>query len=252
MKLSRRTLFTRAGLGAVSLATFGTPFRFAGATGLIAGATEPTQIMNNVELVTQVVQQAEQLSYDIKSYLEAVEQTKNMVTNTLNIPNQIWSSVQQDLMGVVNVVKQGQALAFSMSNIGDQFKLKFPGYKPTTDFTGDYKKWSGTLMDTIKGTLEAANLQSQKFSSEEGVLEQLRSMSSSNQGRMQAIQTGNQIAVETTAQLQKLRVLAMAQLQSQNAYMAKTEQEKDTTRASVETMLKRGSVKTGTTYKRYD
>lgn len=252
MKLSRRVLFIRAAMGSLGVATLGTPLQFARATGLIAGATEPTQIMNNVELVTSVAQQAEQLAYDIKSYYEIVEQYKNMVTNTLNIPNQIWSNVQQDLMGVVNVVKQGQALAFSLSNIGDQFKLKFPGYKPTTDFTSDYKKWSGTLMDTIKGTLEAANLQSQQFTSEESVLDQLRSMSKSNQGRMQAIQTGNQIAVETAAQLQKLRALSMAQLQSQNAYMAKTEQEKDTTRASVETMLKRGSVKTGTTYKKYD
>jgi len=251
MKYSRR-MFARAGLGAVGLATMATPFRFAGATGLIAGATEPTQIMNNVELVTQVVQQAEQLSYDIDSYLEIVKQYKNMVTNTMTIPNQIWSNVQQDLMGVFNVVKQGQGLAFSMSNIGEQFKLKYPGYKPTTDFTSDYKKWSGTLMDTIKGTLEAANLQSQQFTTEEGVMQQLRSMSQSNQGRMQAIQTGNQIAVETTAQLQKLRVLTMAQLQSQNAYMAKTEQEKDTVRASVETMLKRGSVKPERTYKKYE
>lgn len=252
MKYSRRTLFTRACVGAASLAGFGVPFRLAGATGLIAGATEPTQIMNNVELVTSVAQQAEQLATEIKSYMQLVEQYKNMVTNTLSIPNQIWSSVQQDLMSVVGVVKQGQALAFSMSNIGDQFKLKFPGYKPTTDFSTDYKKWSGTLMDTIKGTLEAANLQSQQFSSEEGVLQQLRSMSSSNQGRMQAIQTGNQIAVETAAQMQKLRVLTMAQVQSQAAYMAKTEQEKDTTRASVETMLKRGSVKTDKTYKTYN
>ena len=239
---SRRRAIARA---AAALTVAATPFRFASATGLIAGATEPTQIANNVELVLQYAKQVEQYATQLKQY-------QDQVTNTLNIPNQIWSSIQNDLMGVMNVVKQGEALAFSLSNIGDQFKLKFPGFKPTTDFITDYKRWSQTLRDTIKGTLEAANLQSQQFSTEEGVINQLRSMSSSNQGRLQALQTGNQIAVEVAAQLQKLRALSMAQMQAQNAYMAKEEQEKDTVRASAETMLKRDSVKSGATYKKYN
>ncbi len=242
---SRRHAIARAAAGFAGLAVAATPFRFASATGLIAGATEPTQIANNVELVLQYAKQVEQYATQLKQY-------QDQVTNTLNIPNQIWSSIQNDLMGVMNVVKQGEALAFSLSNIGQQFQLKFPGFKATTDFITDYKRWSQTLRDTIKGTLEAANLQSQQFSTEEGVINQLRSMSSSNQGRLQALQTGNQIAVEVAAQLQKLRALSMAQMQAQNAYMAKEEQEKDTVRASAETMLKRSSVKSGATYKKYD
>ena len=35
------------------------------ASGAVAGATEITQIANNVELVTSVAQQAQQLSYEI-------------------------------------------------------------------------------------------------------------------------------------------------------------------------------------------
>lgn len=245
MKLSRRNAISQVVVGTVGLAAATlTPMRFAWASGAIAGATEPTQIMNNVELVMQYAKQVQQ-------YATQLQQWQNQIQNTLNIPNQIWSSIQNDLMGVMNVVKQGEALAFSLSNIGEQFKLKFPGFKTTTDFIGDYKKWSQTLRDTIKGTLEAANLQSQQFATEEGVINQLRSMSQSNTGRLQALQTGNQIAVETTAQLQKLRALAMAQMQAQNAYMAKQEQERDSENASLDSMLGRQKLEGNRSYNNY-
>ena len=175
------------------------------ASGAITGATEPTQILNNIELVQQVLQSAQQLATEIQSY-------NNLVQNTVNIPNQIWSPTQNNLNSLANVVNQGQALAYTLSNAGSQFQIKFPGYKPTSNFPVDYKNWSTTFRDTLKGTLEAGNLQSQQFSTEEQVMSQLRNMSSTAQGRMQAIQVGNQIAGETVSQLQKLRQLALAQM----------------------------------------
>lgn len=238
--LTRRRALAGAAVAIISMS----PMHFAIAGGgITGGALEVTQIANNVELVAQYAKQIEQ-------YATQLQQWKDQLTQALNIPNQIWSAVQQDIMGVVNVVKQGKALAFSLSNIGDVFKAKFPGYKPTTDFVTEYKKWSETLRDTIKGTLEAAQLQSQQFSTEEGVLQQLRSMSQSNQGRMQALQTGNQIAVEMVAQMQKLRALSLSQMQAQNAFMAKETQEKDTARASFEAMIPKKKFEE-TSYKKY-
>jgi P-type conjugative transfer protein TrbJ len=229
---TRRGLISLIASGA--LATL--PIHNAIATGAIAGATEPTQMLNNIELVQQVLQSAQQLATEIQSY-------NNLVQNTLNIPNQVWTTIQSDLGTLANVVQQGQALAYTLSNVGTQFQTKYPGYKPTINFPTDYKNWSTTFRDTLKGTLEAVNLQSQQFSTEEQAMKQLRAMSASAQGRMQAIQVGNQIAGETVAQLQKLRALAMAQMQSQNAYMAKQEQEKDTVKANVDGLLKTGSLK---------
>jgi hypothetical protein len=43
----------------------------------------------------------------------------------------------------------------------------------------------------------------------------------------------------------------MAQMQAQNAYMAKTEQEKDSRKAAVDSLLQRGDIRTGKTYKTY-
>lgn len=240
INISRR----RAIQGAAVAVLSASPIRFVMAGGMTGGALEVTQIANNVELVMQYAKQIEQ-------YATQLQQWRDQLTQAMNIPNQIWSAIQQDIMGVVNVVKQGQALAFSLGNIGEVFKTKFKGYQPTTNFPAEYKQWSETLRDTIKGTLEAANLQSEQFATEEGVLQQLRSMSQSNQGRLQALQTGNQISVELVAQMQKLRALSLAQMQAQNAYMAKETQEKDSQKAAFEAMMPKTKLEGSRTYKSF-
>lgn len=226
INISRR----RAIQGAAVAVLSASPMRFAFAGGMTGGALEVTQIANNIELVMQYAKQVEQ-------YATQLQQWRDQLTQAMNIPQQIWSSIQQDIMGVVNVVKQGKALAFSLENIGEVFKNTFKGYQPTTNFPAEYRKWSETVSDTIKGTLEAAQLQSEQFATEEGVLQQLRTMSQSNQGRLQALQTGNQIAVEMVAQMQKLRALSLAQMQAQNAYMAKETQENDAKKAAFDAMM---------------
>jgi type IV secretion system protein TrbJ len=194
-------------------------------------ATEMTQIANNMELVTSVAQQAEQLANELNMY-------QNMVTNLANIPSQVWTSVQKDLDSVANVVQQGEAISFAQQNIATAFQAKYPGYTQANDFTKSYQSWSASALDGLNEALQAAGLQSQQFTTEEAALNQLRSMSQSSVGRMQAIQVGNQIAVEQVAQTQKLRELVMAQTQSQSNYLAAEKSEKDAQQAEVEQLLK--------------
>lgn len=207
-------------------------------------ATEYTQLLNNVQLAHQTLQQAEELANQLKIL-------NNMVQNIKNIPDQIWTLAFRDLQSLMNVVKQGQALAFSMSNVSEEFERKFKGFVQAANFQADYKKWSETVRDSIRSSLSAANIQSQQFSSEEAVLSRLRSMSQSAVGRMQAIQVGAQIAGEQVAQLQKLRALIMAQMQAQNAYMAGQQQLKDNVKAAEENFFKYSNPSLGKTYKEF-
>lgn len=228
MKNSMKKTFSKA--VAVALAasvSFSAPVARAGSVGGFGGATEMTQLANNAELVNLYLQQAQ-------SYAKQLEQYQNMIQNTLNIPAQVWGAVEADLMGVANIVKQGQALAYSATNIGTQFQNTFKGFQFPAGFNykTDYKNWSKTTMDSLKGALEAAGLQAQQFATEEGVLTALRAMSQSAQGQMQAIQVGSQIAEQQVQQLQKLRQLMMLQLQSQNTYLAAQENKDATIKAA--------------------
>lgn len=203
------------------------PLARAGSVGGFGGSTELTQLANNVELANSYIQQAQ-------AYATQLQQYQNMIQNTLNIPHQIWGSVMNELSGVADLVKQGKALAYSSQNIGAQFSNTFKGFQFPSGFNyqTSYKDWSQTTMDSLKGALEAANLQSQQFATEEGVLTQLRSMSNNATGQMQAIQVGSQIAEQQVQQLQKLRQLMMLQLQSQNTYMAAQQQKSDAIQAA--------------------
>lgn len=222
---------------AVALAasiSFSAPVARAGSVAGFGGSTEITQLANNIELVQQYAQQVQAYATQLQQFQTQIQQYQNMVTNTLNIPNQVWGAVQADLMGIANVVKQGQALAYSATNIGTQFQNTFKGFQFPAGFNykTDYKNWSKTTMDSLKGALEAAGLQSQQFATEEGVLTSLRGMSQSAQGQMQAIQAGSQIAEQQVQQLQKLRQLMMLQLQSQNTYLAAQENKDATIKAA--------------------
>jgi P-type conjugative transfer protein TrbJ len=198
----------------------------ASASGVVAGATEPTQIMNNIELVASNIKEAEQISNQLTQIANQIQAYKNMVTNTLNVPNQIWQNADGLLQQLVGVVNQGQALAFSATNINSLFQQKYPGYTPPQDFGAAYQNINETTLDSVRGALNAANLQSQDFTTEQGALNAIEAQSQSATGRMQAIQAGNSIAMAQVQQMRKMRALQMAQMQAQGAYVSGLTQQK--------------------------
>lgn len=218
------------------------PSTQAGSVAGFGGATEITQLANNVELVNLYLQQ-------VQSYATQLQQYQNMIQNTLNIPAQVWGAIQADLMGVANIVRQGQALAYSAQNIGTQFQNTFKGfsYPQGFNFKTEYRNWSRATLDGIKGAFEAAKMQADQFATEEGVLTALRAMSQSAQGQMQAIQVGSQIAEQQVQQLQKLRQLMMVQMQAQNSYLAAQEQKDAASRLALDDFFRFSDPRQGST-----
>lgn len=192
---------------------FGAP-RQAEATAFIA-ATEPTQILNNIALLEQYIQQGQQ-------YLTQISQYERQIKDGTIIGPQMFGPVAQDLMGLQRVVQGGEALSYNMGNLDQQFTAKFGGfgYKPTQNFSLNYKQWSQTSLDSTQHALGAANLQSSQLASEQALLSQLTTMSQSSDGQLQAIQVGNQVASEQIDQLMKLRQLMMADMQSKASFQA--------------------------------
>ena len=180
--------------------------------GGLGGATEWTQILNNTELVSLVGSSAEQIQNQLKIY-------ENMLQNTLTLPNHIWGQVESDLMRLQSLVNQGQGIAFSMGNVDDVLRQRFQSFADFKSglangqtFSSSYQDWSDTNRDTIASTLRAAGLTAEQFGSEEATMNQLRSMSESSVGQMQALQVGHEIAAQQVAQAQKLRGLVSQQV----------------------------------------
>lgn len=220
--------------------------------GLTGGATEWTQILNNGELISLVAKSAEQVNNQIKQITQLAEQIqnqlniyRNLLQNTAQLPTHIWGQVASDLNKLQSVVAQGQGIAFSMGNIDDVLKQRFQSFAdfktnlPTgASFSQTYQSWSTTNRDTIAGTLKAANLTADQFSTEETTMAQLRDLSQTADGQMKALQVGHQIANQQVAQMQKLRGLVSQQMTMMATWYQSQQSEKDLAQARREEFFK--------------
>lgn len=199
---------------------------WAHASGALTGATEFTQILNNAELIALGGQNAEQIANQVQQISNQVEQIanqiriyENMLQNTLQLPAHVWGQAEADLARLQSLVQRGQSISFSMGNLDDALRARFPSYDQFKgealsgeDFSNAYQSWSQTNRDTIGGTLAAAGLTAEQFATEESTMAQLRSQSQSADGQMKALQIGHQIAAQQIEQMQKLRGLVAQQM----------------------------------------
>ncbi|GLS34918.1 conjugal transfer protein TrbJ [Mesorhizobium tianshanense] len=215
------------------------------AGGVTGQATEWTQLLNNGELVSLVGQSTEQINNQITQITQLAEQIQNqiriyenMLQNTMQLPSHVWGQVENDLNRLQSVVSQGQGIAFSMGNVDDVLKQRFQSYAdfktnlPDGEaFSSTYQNWSETNRDTIGGTLRAAGLTAEQFSSEESTMSELRSMSESADGQMKALQVGHEIAAQQVAQMQKLRGLVAQQMTMMGTWYQSEQADKDLAQA---------------------
>jgi P-type conjugative transfer protein TrbJ len=215
------------------------------AGGVTGEATEFTQLANNAELIKLLESSGVQVENQVKQISQLAEQIQNqlsiyenMLQNTAQLPNHIWGQVEGDLKKLQGVVSQGEGIAFSMGNVDDVLKQRFQSYAdfksnlPTGEtFSSSYQSWSDTNRDTIAGTLKAANLTADQFSSEESTMTSLRSMSENADGQMKALQVGHQIAAQQVAQMQKLRGLVSQQMTMMGTWYQSEQADKDLAQA---------------------
>ena len=197
-----------------------------------AFATEFTQILNHGQLVMEYIRQGQQLANELKMY---ADQLRNVQT----VPTQVFGSIVSDLNSLASIVQGGQALAYSLGGLDVKFKSIFTGYGTTPNaYYANYKKWATASLDTTVSTLRAVGLQGQQLQNEQAILNQLRAMAQSSDGRMQALQVMGQIAEQQTQQLMKLRQIMLTDLQSKQAYQAAVIQQQAAEQAATEQFFK--------------
>ncbi len=173
----------------------------------------------------QIANQIRELQYEAAAF-------KNYDGNATQ-----WSNISPLLVKLGQQVNQGQAIGYNMQNLSQSFQTRFPGYKSQQNYPAAYQSWSQTSLDTLRSTLEAAGMQANNFTHEQANMEQLKVLSQSASGRMQAAQVGNMIASEQVGQLQQLRQLVVNQTNSQNMYMAYQVQKDQAQQAASDQLL---------------
>jgi type IV secretion system protein TrbJ len=193
-----------------------------------AFATEYTQLLNHAQLLLQYIRQAEQLA-------EAIKQTTDMIKNSRTLPSQRFGPITSDLNALASIVRGGMALSYSLANVDAIFRERFPGYGyGGTAYYLNYRNWSQTTLDTTLGALRAAGLQGRQLDDEQAVLNSVRAMAQSTDGRLGALQVMGQIAEQQVQQLMKLRALMLADMSSKQSYQAAVIQKQAASEAATE------------------
>jgi P-type conjugative transfer protein TrbJ len=208
-----------------------------------AFATEVTQLLNHAQLVLQYLRQGEQLATEVAMLAD-------MARNSRPLGRQTFGSIASDINALARIVQGGQALAYSLGNLDQLFRMTYPGYRtaPNTYYL-QYRDWSQTSLDTTLGALRAAGLQGQQLQSEQAIESSLQALAQSSDGRMEALQVLGDINDQQVQQLMKLREIMLADMSSKQAYQATVIQEQAASHAATEWFFTAGPVTSdGRTY----
>ena len=216
-------------------------------------ATEHTQILNHIELVTQYARQLQQYAAQLRQLETQIQQYENMVTNTMAPYTYVWDQVRQTMARVMGVYQQIQQFENMNGGSLEGYLSKFadattyannPCFGPggCTQAQLDALAKSRNLGSSSQLLANNALFQSIKqaqtqIQQDAATVKLDQQQAQSATGRMQAIQAGNQLAGEQAMQLLQIRALLVAQAQAQGAKLqndANTEAQKDAGDAQLE------------------
>lgn len=199
--------------------------KFAWAGAMAGGATEWTQLANNLQLIMSYEEQAQQTIHQFNQYQAMLRNLQRLSPNGLlnSQAQKLWqdSNMSGAFSNLYKVVVNGQRIAYSGQNLDSQLSALNPGYgsylaSKGFDMQSAYKNWSDNTRQATMSALSLTSAHAEDIQSEADMMSQLSQQSDSVDGQVQAIQAGNRIGIQMVSQMQKLRELQMAQMQAQN------------------------------------
>ena len=167
--------------------------------------------------------QVQQLATQLQSYQTQLQQYANMVTNTLALPQQLWSQVQGDIMQVRNLSNAASLLSGNAGSIVTRLQSHSAYANQAAslgNIAGQLTTWQQTIGNSV-GTLgKTLGLQQNQQASDAALLASLEQHSQSAQGQMQAMQAGNELAHATAVQLQQIQATLAVTAQMRATEMA--------------------------------
>ena len=201
-------------------------------------ATERTQAANGgiLTIISAIDAAIQDATEYIKEYEELARLSINQASNfdLIDIPGA--QEVIDKLVQMEDTIRQGEAVVHSTLQLEDLMKEKYKTYdeyydiiadldgdgigRRAEDFTERFKGWSETHNQTIRNILKSHGLQAEQYDTERARFETLKRLSQTSDGRMQALQIGNEIATEELLQLTNLREISMEQTDLHANYFA--------------------------------
>lgn len=224
----------------------------------LAQATEWTQLLNNAELINlgalesnQLGVQVDQLSAQLDLVRGQLMAYRNMIQNTLNLPETIWGEASLTLRELRGLYEEANMLAtkgaqldeFLASGLVNDPLYAGSGYS-AGNYAERYDRWVERSQSALAGTLSANRLTMEDVAEEARLIERIEDQGKTVNGQVEAIQVGNELAASLARQMTQLRAITAAQGEAAAIYQARTlasmDAEEAQKRANVEALMNQG------------
>lgn len=195
---------------AASMMVLSGPARAGG--GMTGGATEWTQLANNVELIGIYSEQ-------VAAVQQQIQQTANMVQNTLGLSQQMWPSALVQISDLIDTIAAVDGAANASANALQDFARQYQHIESMTASQA-IQRWRTGVNNQIAQSLRTAGINANQIRDNQSALAAIQAASQSAQGRMQVLQAGNQISGLMVNEIQSLHMTTIAAQQAQANYLA--------------------------------
>lgn len=185
----------------------------AGGAGGVAGATEATQMLNNILLADGYISQVAQLQNDLLRYDAML---KNLAAHPLG---NISPTLDALVSNHARVMAAGKDIGSTMARVDQDFAGQFQS--PTAaSYAERFRGWTTHSNDALKAQMLNAGLQRENFANDEVALSALVTKNQASDGNLGAIKTLGEINAAQLQESMKLRDLISQQQIAQGSYLA--------------------------------
>jgi len=187
--------------------------------GAAGGATEWTQLANNVELIGIYAEQ-------VAGVQQKIQQYQNMVQNTLGLSQQMWPSALVQISDLIDTVRAVDGAANASANALEDFARQYQHIESMTSAQA-IERWRTGIKNQIAQSLRTSGIAADSMRDNQTILAQIQAASQTAQGRMQVMQAGNQISGLMVNEIQSLHMTTMAAHQAKANYLATNVRQKE-------------------------
>ena len=215
----RLALLGAAALVAVELAPHTTPAQLP----VTDAAGHAEWVQQTLTQIKTLAQQAQSYATQIQQYQTQLQQYANMVTNTVALPQEVWSTVQSDIMRVQALSNAASLLSGNSGSLISRLQnaSAYASQAGSLDsIPGQLTGYQQSIGNNLSTMGKLLGMQQGMETNNTALLATLEQHSQSATGQMQAIQAGNELAHAQATQLMQIQATLSATAQMQATQMA--------------------------------
>ena len=184
-------------------------------------ATEHTQILNNIELITENIRQLQSLYNQIEMIKNQVEELKSVATYQND-----FSDTDSLRVTLTNLINEGISLSDQTQSILTHMQQEENNLTTNGTMVDQEDLLGQGTINIVQNALNRVKEQRQSYQQEMNDVNALMAKNNKSVGQTQALQTLNELTAQTIPQMQLTRELLSEQISIQAAMINKENQEK--------------------------